>query len=109
MGIPAGLLKDNLTLQTLVETADSQGGMVYTWTDAGSFRGRISPLSARERLMQNKETMTTTHRIFCDPMIVTPKDRIKWGDYYFEIIGVTNPSEMYHHLELECREINYSG
>ena len=103
----SGLLNQTLTLQSLTETADGQGGVTSVWEDVGSFRGRISPLTAQERLLQNKETMTTTHRIYCDPMTVTPKDRIKWGSYYFEIIGITNPSEIYHHLEIDVREINY--
>ncbi len=108
MSISKGLYNQTLTLQTYTITADNQGGEVKTWADTGSFRGRISPLTSQERLMQNKETMTTTHRIYCDNMNVTPANRIKWGTFYFEIIGVTNPSESYHHLEIDCREINYS-
>jgi SPP1 family predicted phage head-tail adaptor len=107
MPISTGLLNQTLTLQTLTETADGQGGVTSVWTNAGSFRARISPLTSQERLIQNKETMTTTHKVYCDPMLVTPKDRIKWGDYYFEIIGITNPSEAYHHLEIDVREINF--
>ncbi len=107
MPISNGLLNQILTLQSVAETDDLQGGVTKVWTDIGSFRGRISPLTTQERLMQNKETMTTTHRIYCAPMTVTPKDRIKWGTYYFEIIGITNPSELYSHLEIEVREINY--
>ena len=108
MGISVGLLNQTLTLQSKVLTDDGQGGSTIVWADIGSFRGRISPLTAQERLMQNKETMLTTHRIYCDPMDITPEDRIKWGTYYFEIIGVTNPSEIYSHLEIDAREINYS-
>jgi len=108
MGISSGLYNQTLILQFPSLADDGQGGEVKTWADIGSFRGRISPLTAQERLLQNKETMTTTHRIYCDPMDVTPDDRIKWGTYYFEIIGITNPSEMYHHLEIECREINFT-
>jgi len=105
--ISAGLFNNTLTLQSLTETDDSQGGVTTTWTDTGSFNARISPLSSQERMMQDKATNTTTHRIYCDPMDVMPNDRIKWGSYYFEILGITNPSELYHHLEIEAREINY--
>ncbi len=107
MGISSGLLNQTLTLQSITETADLQGGVTKEWTDIGSFKGRVSPLTAQERLMQNKETMLTTHRIYCDPMDIMPNDRIKWGTYYFEIIGITNPSEKYSHLEIDAREINY--
>ena len=105
MPISSGLLNQTLTLQSVTITDDGMGGQSEVWADIGSFRGRISPLTAQERLLQNKETMLTTHRIYCDNMTVTPENRIKWGTYYFEIIGITNPSEIYHHLEINVREI----
>ena len=101
------LLNTTLTLQNLTIADDGMGGQTETWADLGQFKGRVSPLTSQERLMQNKETNTTTHKIYCDNMLVTTKDRIKWGTYYFEILGITNPSEMYHHLEIACREISY--
>ena len=106
MGISSGLLNHTLTLQTLTETDDGMGGVTQAWTDNGQFKARISPLTSQERLMQDKNTNTTTHKIYCDNMAVTPEDRIKWGDVYFEITGIINPSEMYHHLEIHAREIS---
>uniref|UniRef100_A0A6M3LIG9 Putative head-tail joining protein n=1 Tax=viral metagenome TaxID=1070528 RepID=A0A6M3LIG9_9ZZZZ len=106
MGISSGLLNHTLTLQTFTSADDGMGGMVDTWTDSGTFRARISPLTSQERLMQDKNTNVTTHKIYCDNMAVSPKDRIKWGNYYFEITGIVNPSEMYHHLEIHCREVD---
>ncbi len=105
MPISSGLYNNTLTLQTLTETSDGAGGVTTTWADSGSFRARISPLTSQERMMQDKATQTTSHRIYCDNMVVTTKDRIKWGDIYFEIIGITNPSEAYSHLEIDAREI----
>ncbi len=103
--ISKGLYNNTLTLQSVTRTDDGIGGYTETWTDVGSFKARISPLSSAERLAQDKTTQVTTHRIYCDNMIVTTADRIKWGDYYFEIIGITNPSEAYSHLEIDAREI----
>ncbi len=105
MRIPRSLFNQILTLQTETKTSDGMGGFSYAWSDLGSFRGRISPLSAQERLIQDKNTMATTHRVFCDPMTVTSENRIKWGSFYFEIEGIRNPSELYHHLEMDVREI----
>ena len=105
MGISSGLLNQTLTLQTFTEVDDGQGGVVTGWANLGSFRGRISSLSAQEKMAQDKETAVCTHKIFCEPMSVTHRDRIKWGDYYFEIIGISNPSELYHHLEILVREL----
>ncbi len=105
--ISRGLFNQTLTLQSKTITGDNMGGRTSSWADQGSFRGRISPLSAQERLTQDKTTMLTTHKIYCDPMTVTPEDRIRWGTYYFEIIAIINPSEKYHHLEIMAKEINY--
>jgi SPP1 family predicted phage head-tail adaptor len=107
--MPRGLYNQILTLETPTVTDDGQGGQILTWAEVGTFRGRISPVSSaiysQERQSQNKTTQFTTHRIYCDPMTVTTKERIKWGTYYFEIIGITNPSELYRHLEIDAREI----
>lgn len=105
MGIPKSLYNQTLTLQTVALTDDGMGGRTTVWSDSGSFRGRISPLTSTERLAQDKVTNPTTHRIYCDNMTVSPDDRIKWGSVYFEIIGIVNPSEEYHHLEIDAREI----
>lgn len=105
MPISNGLYNNTLTLQSLTETDDGQGGVTTSWGGDSLFKARISPITSQERMLQNKAMQTTTHRIYCDNMAVTTKDRIKWGDVYFEIIGITNPSEAYHHLEIDCREM----
>jgi SPP1 family predicted phage head-tail adaptor len=105
MPISRGLYNNTLVLQTYTETSDGQGGVTTAWANTGSFRARISPLSSEERLTQNKVGQFTSHRIYCDNMTVTTKDRIKWGDVYFEITGITNPSETYDHLEIDAKEI----
>ena len=106
MPISSGLLNQTLTLQTLTETDDGQGGVTSVWSDTGSFKARISSLSAQERMAQDKMTTFATHRVYCDNMNVTTADRIKWGSYYFKIIGIKNPSEAFHHLEIDVVEID---
>ncbi len=105
MGISSGLFNNTLTLQIFTETADGQGGMTTSWADSTIFRGRISPLSADEKMAQDRTTTIATHKICCDNLTVTTADRIKWGAVYFEITGITNPSEAYHHLEIMVREL----
>jgi len=106
MPISSGLLNQTLTLQSSTETDDGAGGVTQTWVDIGSFRGRVSSLSAQERMAQDKTTTYATHRVYCDNMSVTTANRIKWGDYYFQIVGIKNPSEMYYHLEIDVVEID---
>jgi len=107
--ISTGLYNRTLVLQRYTETNDGMGGVTHAWADAGSFRARISPLNSQERLMQDKATATTTHRIYCDNIDIFQDDRVKWSTdnftIHFEIIGITNPSEAYHHLEIDVREL----
>ena len=105
MGISSGLFNNTLTLYTLAETDDGQGGTTSVWTSSGSFRGRISSLSSQEKMAQDKLTNIATHKIFCGNMTVSPDDRIYWGTVIFEITGIVNPSEAYHHLEIFVREL----
>jgi len=105
MPISSGLLNNTLTLYTLAETDDGQGGVTSVWTSGGSFKGRISSLSSQERMSQDKVTSISTHKIFCDNMTVNVDDRIYWGSVVFEITGIVNPSEAYHHLEIFVREL----
>ncbi len=110
MSISSGLFNQTLTLQLLTETTDLQGGVTQTWADVGSFRARISPLTSQERLLQDRTTSATTHKVYCNNMAITTANRIRY-DYssdayvYFEILGITNPSEAYDHLEIEVREV----
>lgn len=105
MPISSGLYNNTLTLYTLAETDDGQGGVTNVWTSSGSFRGRISSLSSQEKMAQDKVTNIATHKIFCDNMTVIPEDRIYWGTVIFEITGIVNPSEAYDHLEIYAKEI----
>jgi head-tail adaptor len=105
MPISKGLFNHTLTLQGVTETADSQGGVTSVWTDKGNFRGRVSPLSSDERIAMGKVNVFPSHKIFCDNLDILEVDRILWGNYVFNIIGIINPSEMYHHLEIHVLEV----
>ena len=106
MPISKGLYNQTLTLYTLAETADGQGGSTFAWTAGGSFRARISPLSDTEKMTQDKTTNVATHKVFCDNMTVVPADRILYGSVYLAITGIINPSEAYDHLEIWVREVD---
>lgn len=109
MTISAGLLIEAFTPQTLTETADGQGGVTATWADGTAFRGRLSTLSADERMAQDKTTVMATHKIYCDVVTLTADQRVRSSDStrYFEIRGVVKPSNLSTgHLEILVREID---
>jgi SPP1 family predicted phage head-tail adaptor len=105
MSISRGLFNHTLTLQRKTVTSDGQGGNIETWADVGNFRGRVSSLSADERVSMGKVNVFPTHKIFCDNLDIIETDRILWGSYVFNITGILNPSEMYHHLEILVLEV----
>lgn len=108
MGISSGLFNETFYPQTLAETTDGQGGVTQAWSDGTAFRGRLSSLSADERMSQDKQTVYATHKLFCDNQTITEAYRIRNSDStrYFAIKGIINPSNSNHHLELTLLELD---
>lgn len=108
MGISSGLLIQEFYPQTLTETSDNQGGYVQTWADGTAFRGRLSSLPAAERMNADKTTVFASHKLYCDNQTITEVQRIRNSDStrYFQIVGIVNPSNSNHHLELTLLELD---
>lgn len=105
--ITHGLLVETFTPQTLAETSDSQGGVTSAWTDGTAFRGRLSSLSADERMNADKTTVFASHRLYCNLISITEKDRIKLDTRTFEIKGIRQPSNLATgHLEIDLLEVD---
>ena len=109
MSISSGLLIEAFTPQTLTETADGQGGVTTGWADGTAFRGRLSTLSADERMAQDKASVFATHKIYTDVVTITAAQRIRNSDStrYYQIKGIVKPSNLSTgHLEIMVREID---
>lgn len=102
--ISAGLLPDTFTRQINTPVSDGQGGWTESWDDSTVFQGRLSALPIDERMASDKITVYATHRLYCNNLTITEKDRIELGNRYFEIKGVRNPSNLSEHLELDLLE-----
>jgi len=105
MTIPAGLFNTTLDLQRATETSDLQGGITSLLVSQGYIRGRISSLSSNEKVISNKVYTDATHKVFMDPVDIRESDVLVWSSWSFEVLGIVNPSEAYHHLEVLVREI----
>ncbi len=87
------LLKDTFTPVTLGYTDDGVGGQVEAWTSGTAFKGRISILSAAERMDADKTTVLYSHKLYCDPSVsLTTNGRITLGSRTFEVKTVELPS-----------------
>ena len=109
MSISPGLLIETFTPQTLTETDDGQGGITSSWADGTAFRGRLSSLPVAERMSADKLTVYASHKLYCDySSSLTEDDKIRNSDStrYFLIVGIVNPSNSNHHLELTLLELD---
>jgi head-tail adaptor len=106
-----GLLNQTFYPQTLTQTSDGQGGFSEGWTDGSSFRGRLSSLNSNEILSNNKLTLNSTHKLFCDHQTFIPTQRIRndANTRFFLIVGIINPSDANHHSEIYVKEIDSNG
>ena len=101
-----GEFRHKIIFQTGTLTSDGMGGGTTTWTDTVTMWAAIWPLSAREALENLKTEHRVSHRIRCyysDD--ITPKQRIKYGTRYFEIVSLINPDESNIELEILAEEI----
>jgi len=84
----AGQLRHSITVQLSVATADGMGGETNTWTDLFDTRAAIWPLSSKEQLDAMKLESVITNKIRIRYRAgITSKNRIKFGDRIFNIIG----------------------
>jgi len=108
MGISSGLFLETFYPQTLTEVDDGQGGTTQVFSDGTAFRGRLSSLPVDERMSADKLTTYASHKLFCDNQTINETYRIRNSDSsrYFSIVGIMNPSNNNHHLELTLLELD---
>lgn len=103
--IKIGSLNKQITIQYKVNTPDGMGGYSSTWKDRLVVWAAIWPVSAKEAIQADKNTMTTTHRIRVRYIRnFKPSWRVKFMNRYFSIISVINPNESCEVLDLLCKE-----
>uniref|UniRef100_A0A6M3KW89 Putative head tail connector protein n=1 Tax=viral metagenome TaxID=1070528 RepID=A0A6M3KW89_9ZZZZ len=105
-----GLLIETFTPKSPTRTTDDQGSSTIVWTAGTAFPGRLSRLSAQERMAQDKETALATHKIYClTDVDVDSEDQIFLGSRTFIVAGVLRPSNLTTdgHLEINVREVDY--
>ena len=77
--LQAGVFRQRVTLQDLVETIDSYGQPVQTWTDVATFWAEVRPIRGTEavNIRQVWATATTLikHRYLGPSLDPSPKQR----------------------------------
>ena len=104
------LLKDSFTPYTVTYADDGVGGQVETASAGTAFQGRLSILSASERLAADKTTVYATHKLYCDASVSIADDgKILFGTRTFQVKSVLKPSELstgIGHLEVTLLELD---
>lgn len=104
------LLKDSFVPYTLAVTDDGVGGQTEAYTAGTAFQGRLSILSASERLGADKVTVYATHRLYCDASVsLTEQGKITFDGRTFQIRTILKPSELgtgIGHLEVDVLELD---
>lgn len=101
----AGTLNKRVILQYATKVSDGMGGFTSSWVNAAIIWCAIWPTSARETIQSMKETMTISHRIRIRyRSVLRPDWRVKFGNRFFNIVSIVNPSEKNELLDLMCRE-----
>jgi SPP1 family predicted phage head-tail adaptor len=100
-----GDLNKSIVLQQQTRAADGMGGFTVTWADVDTIWAAIWPLSANETLQAGQTGMTITGRIRIRYRAnVRASMRLKYGNRYFNIVSVINPSEGNEMLDLMVKE-----
>jgi head-tail adaptor len=104
--ISAGLFLETFYPQTLTKVDDGMGSFSEVWNDGTAFRGRLSSIYSGEKLQENKLTLVSSHKLFCNYQVISETSRIRNNDStrYFNITGIINPSNSNHHLEIWLKE-----
>ena len=100
-----GDLSKRITIQYQTNVSDGMGGSTVSWVDLATIFAAIWPVSAAETIAGNATSMVISHRIRIRyRSSFKPSWRIKFGNRYFSIISIINPSERNQVLDLMCKE-----
>lgn len=100
-----GDLNKRITLQSKTSVADGMGGTTDAFADVCTVWAAIWPTSAREQVEANQTVMTISHRVRIRYRSdIKASWKIKFGERYFAIVSIINPSERNQMLDLLCRE-----
>lgn len=94
-----------VTLQSVAQASDGQGGFTDTWSSVASLWAEIEPLNGYEKLQAMQLASPVTHKVTIRYRAgVTTKDRLLYSGRVFHIKEVINVGEDGNFLRLRCVE-----
>ena len=102
-----GKINKHVTIQAQTKTSDGMGSFTVVWTDLGSTKAAIWPVSANEAIKSEQLITTITHRIRIRYRNVMKSSyRIKFENRYFAIVSIIDPEMRHKWLDLLCKEVS---
>lgn len=99
----AGRLRHRVELQRATDAIDAYGDTTPTWATLATVWAAVEPISGREYFLaqQTNSEVSTRITIRAVPgVILTPKDRIRWGSRLFDLQAVIDRDERGRELQL---------
>jgi len=96
--------KQNCQLYSVSRTVDYGGAFSESYVKVADFMGRIRLLQGRERVINEKQGYESTHRIYCSKLLsVSLTDRVKNGQYTFDVVNVNYLNDEADHIEIDVK------
>lgn len=106
MGLRAGRLREQVTIQSATKTQDGYGQPIEAWGTFAAWQCEVAPLRGREYLAAKQYNAQTTHKLTGHWISgVLPTMRVLWGTRVLRIESVINQGERNRTLELMCIEV----
>lgn len=102
----AGDLRHSVTIERVTETTDDLGQPVQVWTPVATVRAAVEPLQGRELYAAQAVHSEAQYNVRVRYLSgITPKDRVKYGSRYLNILSVIDKEERHRELTLLCSEV----
>lgn len=100
-----GMMRERVTIEQEVRSADGQGGFTKSWTVTATVWARVKPERGGEQLEAMRLEAQQMYRVTIrGGVTVTPKYRLGWNGLKLNIRSVTNPDEKGRFLEILAEE-----
>jgi len=100
------LLNNDFTISRLAPVSDGQGGFTEAWEELTTVRGRMRPASVAEITIAQQAQREISHVLYVAGTVeIARGDLVTGGGITVRVLGVRNPSQASHHLEVDCREL----
>jgi head-tail adaptor len=100
----ASLLNNSFVVTRITRTSDGAGGWTVGYTAVGTYEGRIRPASGQEREVAAAIERQISHVLYLECEDIERGDVVTCGDLSVEVMGIREPSQAGHHLEIDCLE-----